>query len=130
MNTLYMNRIKTITILAAVLLLLTVAGELLLGVIFPGYVAKGHLVVPLIFFAIYATAVATVNIAHDAKQFLRQYMVFKTVKLLASLAAMLVLAFVFREQVKGVLVSFLIYYLATMILENAFVLYTKKHLAK
>lgn len=125
-----MNKTKIILCLGALLLLMALAGELLLGVIFPGYVGKAHLVVPPFFFVLYAVALGVAAKPTDAKYFVKQYMTFKTVKLMTLLVAMLAFGFLFREQAKGVLVNFLIYSLVMIVVENMYVLYNKKRIAR
>ena len=125
-----MNKTKIILSLGAMLLLMTLAGELLLGAIFPGYVGRAHLVAPPFFFVFYALAIVVAAKPVDAKQFVKQYMAFKTVKLMSLLTAMLAFGFLFREQAKGVLVNFLIYSLVMLVAENAFVIYNKKRMLK
>ena len=125
-----MNKIKTILILFAMLLLMTVAGEVVLGVLFPEYAGKAHLLVPLFFMALYAVPFAVMAQPADAKQFIRQFMVFKSMKLILSLAALLAMCFIFREQATGVLVTFLIYTFAMMVVENIYVFRLKKRVIK
>ncbi len=125
-----MNKTKIILYLGALLLFMALAGELLLGAIFPGYVGKAHLVAPPFFFVLYAVTVAVAAKPADAKHFIKQYMAFKTMKLMALLVAMLAFGFLFREQAKGVLVNFLIYGLVMLVVENAFVLHYKKQISK
>ena len=57
--------------LVALLLLMAVAGEVLLGVLFPGYVGKAHLAVPLFFLALYAVPVIFMVQPMDAKRFIK-----------------------------------------------------------
>ena len=121
-----MNKIKTITILAALLLLMTVAGEVLLGVLFQGYAGKAHLAVPVFFLALYAIPVAVIAQPADAKQFIKQFMVFKTLKMVISIGALLAMCFLFREQATVVLVTFLVYSFVMMVVENVYVFGLKK----
>ena len=125
-----MKRIKTITILAALLLLMTVAGEVLLGVLFPGYVGRAHMAVPLFYLALYAVPVALMAQPGDAKQFIKQFMVFKSLKMVLSMGALLAMCYFFREQATVVLVSFLIYTFAMMVVENIYVFDLKKRMTK
>ena len=113
-----------------VLLLMTVAGEVLLGVLFPGYVGKAHLAVPLFFLLLYAVPVAVMAQPADAKLFIKQFMVFKSMKLILSLAALLAMCFLFREQATVVLVNFLIYTFAMMVVENIYMFDLKKRITK
>ena len=124
-----MNKIKTITILVAMLLLMAVAGEVLLGVLFQEYAGKAHLAVPLFFMALYATPVAVIPQPVDAKQFIKQFMVFKTLKMVLSIGALLAMCFLFREQATVVLVNFLIYSFVMMVVENVYVFGLKKKIA-
>ena len=125
-----MKRIKTITILAALLLLMTVAGEVLLGVLFPGYVGRAHMAVPLFYLALYAVPVALMAQPGDAKQFIKQFMVFKTLKMVISIGALLAMCFLFREQATVVLVIFLVYSFVMMVVENLYVFDLKKRMTK
>ena len=118
------------TILAAMLLLMTVAGEVLLGLLFPGYVGKAHLAVPLFYLALYAVPVAMMAQPGDAKQFIKQFMVFKSLKMVLSMGALLAMCYFFREQATVVLVSFLIYTFAMMVVENIYVFDLKKRMTK
>lgn len=121
-----MNKIKTITMLLALLLLMAVAGEVLLGVLFQGYAGKAHLAVPVFFLALYAIPVAVIAQPADAKQFIKQFMVFKTLKMVISIGALLAMCFLFREQATVVLVTFLVYSFVMMLVENVYVFGLKK----
>ena len=125
-----MNKIKTITILVALLLLMAVAGEVLLGVLFQGYAGKAHLAVPVFFLALYAIPVAVIAQPVDAKQFIKQFMVFKTLKMVLSIGALLAMCFLFREQATVVLVTFLVYSFVMMVVENVYVFGLKKKITK
>ena len=121
-----MNKIKTITMLLALLLLMAVAGEVLLGVLFQGYAGKAHLAVPVFFLALYAIPVAVIAQPADAKQFIKQFMVFKTLKMVISIGALLAMCFLFREQATVLLVTFLVYSFVMMVVENVYVFGLKK----
>lgn len=121
-----MNKIKTITMLLALLLLMAVAGEVLLGVLFQGYAGKAHLAVPVFFLALYAIPVAVIAQPVDAKQFIKQFMVFKTLKMVLSIGALLAMCFLFKEQATVVLVTFLVYSFVMMVVENVYVFGLKK----
>ena len=121
-----MNKIKMITMLLALLLLMAVAGEVLLGVLFQGYAGKAHLAVPVFFLALYAIPVAVIAQPADAKQFIKQFMVFKTLKMVISIGALLAMCFLFREQATVVLVTFLVYSFVMMVVENVYVFGLKK----
>lgn len=125
-----MNKRKTILVILGLMLMLTVAGELLLSILFDGYAGKAHLLVPVFFFALYALPVAITAQPVDSRHFLQQYMVFKGLKLFVSLGALVAFGFAFKEQVVGVFVNFLIYSLVMIVVENIYVLNLKKKIAK
>ena len=125
-----MNKGKTILILIGLLLLMAAAGEMLLPVFFEGYTGKAHLAVPVFFFVLYATSVAVMDKPIDSKHFVKQFMIFKSLKLILSLGALLAMCLAFREQALGVLVNFLIYSFAMMIVENLYVFDLKKKIVK
>ena len=112
------------------LLLMTVAGEVLLGVLFPGYAGKAHLAVPVFYLLLYAVPVAVMAQPADAKRFIKQFMVFKSLKMVLSIGALLAMCFLFREQATVVLVIFLIYTFAMMVVENIYVFDLKKKITK
>lgn len=116
--------------LVALLLLMTVAGEVLLGVLFSGYAGKAHLVVPAFFLVLYAVPVAVMTAPVNAKQFVKQLMIFKSLKMAISIGALLAMCFVFKGQVTGVLINFLIYCLVMLVIENVYVLNIKKKITK
>jgi ABC-type transport system involved in multi-copper enzyme maturation permease subunit len=62
----------------------------------------------------------------SAREFLKKYMSFKLVKMAVSLSATILLAFVFRNQAKGILINFLVFYLITIVFENVMVMQLKK----
>ena len=88
------------------------------------------LVVPAFFLALYAVPVAVMSPPVDAKQFFKQYFIFKSLKLVLSLGAMLALCFIFEGQATGVLINFLIYCLVMLVIENIYVLNLKNKITK
>lgn len=125
-----MDKRKTILILATMLQLMTVAGEVLLAVFLDGYTGRAHLLVPAFFLALYAAPVALMPQLLDAKLFFKRFMIFKSLKLVLSIAALLAMCLVFREQAMVVLVTFLIYSFAMMFVENIYVLKLKNKISK
>lgn len=120
-----MDKRKVILALAALLLLISLAGELLTALFFEDYTGRAHLAVPVFFLALYAIPVAIMAQPKDAKQFIKQFMIFKSLKFVFSLCAMLAMCFIFKAQVVGVLSSFLIYSLVLIVVENLYVLKLK-----
>lgn len=120
-----MNKRKVILALAALLLLISLAGELLTALFFEDYTGRVHLAVPVFFLALYAIPVAIMAQPKDAKQFIKQFMIFKSLKFVFLLCAMLAMCFIFKAQAVGVLLSFLIYSLVLIVVENLYVLKLK-----
>ena len=125
-----MDKRKTILILATMLQLMTVAGEVLLAVFSDGYAGRVHLLVPVFFFTLYAVPVAVIDLTVGSKHFVKQYMIFKSLKLVLSLCVLFAMCFIFKEQVTAVLVNFLIYYLVLLVVENWYVLKLKNKILK
>ena len=61
------------------------------------------------------------------KAFLSRFSAYKTAKLLLSMAAMLLSAFVFRDDAKQLLIAFLVYYLLMMLPETLYAMYMRKN---
>ena len=114
----------------ALLLLLTAAGELLLWGVFSEYKGKAHLAVPVFFLLLYAVPLAFVAQPAETKQFIKQLMVFKSLKMFLSIGALLAFCLLLREQATAVLVNFLVYSLVMIVVENIYVLGVKKKLTK
>ena len=125
-----MDKRKTILILATMLQLMTVAGQVLLAMFSDGYAGKAHLLVPVFFLILYAVPVTLMPQPLDARQFFKRFMIFKSLKLALSIAALLAMCLVFREQATVVLVTFLIYSFAMMFVENIYVLKLKNKISK
>ena len=125
-----MDKRKTILILATMLQLMTVAGQVLLAVFLDGYTGKAHLLVPVFFLILYAVPVALMPQPLDARQFFKRFMIFKSLKLALSIAVLFAICLVFREQAMVVLVTFLIYSFAMMFVENVYVLKLKNKISK
>lgn len=118
------KRQKYIVATIVFLLLLAIAGKLLLAYMLPQYNFSLYWVVPLFFICLYGVTFAFV--LKPTGKFLQSFMAFKTIKLIASLFAMLVSAFVFRSQAANLLVTFLIYYLIMMVPETLYGTFMRK----
>lgn len=123
-----MNKVKMyISAIYIMLLSMAAAGKLLLIYLLPQYDYPLYWVVPGFFLLFYAVALSYVlKPSLPAKKFLEAFMLFKTIKLISSLAVMLLLAFFCREQAANLLVTFLIYYLIMMLPETLYGTYIRK----
>lgn len=122
---------KTLTIYIAffaLLLLFAVAGKILLMYLFPLHDCSAYWYIPSFFVGFYAVTFAVVlGSKSGLRKFAGKYLAFKAVKLLVTLVFMLLMIFLFREDAKVVLLSFLAFYLLMMIPETLVVLYIKKY---
>ncbi len=110
------------------LLLLAMGGKAILHAMLPQYDYPLYWAVAALFFVLYGVAYIVLSPqAVTTKKFYERFLVFKTLKLIMSLAAMLILVFIFREQAHNLLITFLIYYLVMMIPETLYSVYVKKH---
>ena len=123
-----MGKVKMyISAIYIMLLSMAAAGKLLLIYLLPQYDYPLYWVVPGFFLLFYAVALSFVlKPSLPAKKFLEVFMLFKTIKLISSLAVMLLLAFFCREQAANLLVTFLIYYLIMMLPETLYGTYIRK----
>jgi hypothetical protein len=123
-----MGKVKMyISAIYIMLLSMATAGKLLLIYLLPQYDYPLYWVVPGFFLLFYAVALSYVlKPSLPAKKFLEAFMLFKTIKLISSLAVMLLLAFFCREQAANLLVTFLIYYLIMMLPETLYGTYIRK----
>ena len=123
-----MGKVKMyISAIYIMLLSMAAAGKLLLIYLLPQYDYPLYWVVPGFFLLFYAVALSFVlKPSLPAKKFLEAFMLFKTIKLISSLAVMLLLAFFCREQAANLLVTFLIYYLIMMLPETLYGTYIRK----
>lgn len=123
-----MGKVKMyISAIYIMLLSMAAAGKLLLIYLLPQYDYPLYWVVPGFFLLFYAVALSYVlKPSLPAKKFLEAFMLFKTIKLISSLAVMLLLAFFCREQAANLLVTFLIYYLIMMLPETLYGTYIRK----
>lgn len=97
-------------------------------VVFPQYCTASMCIIPLFFLVLYFVAFTFVLVPGiPMKAFLNRLSVYKTVKLLLSMAVMLLSAFVFRDDAKQLLVAFLVYYLLMMLPETLYAMYMRKN---
>ena len=97
-------------------------------VVFPQYCTASMCFIPLFFLVLYFVAFSFVLVRGiPMKAFLNRLSVYKTVKLLLSMAVMLLSAFLFRDDAKQLLVTFLVYYLLMMLPETLYAMYMRKN---
>ena len=96
--------------------------------VFPQYCTASMCIIPLFFLVVYSVAFTLVLVPGiPMKAFLSRFSAYKTAKLLLSMAAMLLSAFVFRDDAKQLLIAFLVYYLLMMLPETLYAMYMRKN---
>lgn len=123
-----MGKIKNIS-QKLFLLVLIVAGALVLMhyLVFPQYITPAMWIVPAYYVLLYFVAFTFVLVSDlSMRLLLQRLMVFKTVKLLVTMAAMLLSVYIFSDEAKSLLIAFLVYYLLMMIPETLYTIYMKK----
>lgn len=123
-----MGKIKNIS-QKLFLLVLIVADALVLVhyLVFPQYITPAMWIVPAYYVLLYFVAFTFVLVSDlSMRLLLQRLMVFKTVKLLVTMAAMLLSVYIFSDEAKSLLIAFLVYYLLMMIPETLYTIYMKK----
>lgn len=123
-----MGKIKNIS-QKLFLLVLIVAGALVLVhyLVFSQYITPAMWIVPAYYVLLYFVAFTFVLVSDlSMRLLLQRLMVFKTVKLLVTMAAMLLSVYIFSDEAKSLLIAFLVYYLLMMIPETLYTIYMKK----
>lgn len=122
---------KTNNISQKIFLLVLAIATILICVqnfVLPQYNTVSMYIVPCFFVALYFVAfIFVLNSNLTMQLFVRRFIVFKTVKSMLTLAAMLISAYVCRDEAKQLLVSFLAYYLLMLLPETLYAVYMKKN---
>lgn len=124
------NKKKTILLFTLLMILLATAGEVMIAYLFPAYTSRTHLVVPLYFWVFYTVSVYALPERLDSGLLAKNLVWLKSLKMVVSLFALLVMALVFRDNAKGVIVDFLVFYLLLIVPESAYIMYIRKNIDK
>ena len=122
------NKIKSALIVVAIVLVLAFVAEFFMSACFPEYLFNGHLVVPVYFGLFYLVTLLLMPSKMSGKEFFKFFIGFKAVKIFLSMSFIVVLAFVWREQVLALVFNFLVYYLLMLVPECLYGVYCKKHI--
>ena len=124
------NKKKTILLFTLLMILLATAGEVMIAYLFPAYTSRTHLVVPLYFWVFYTVSIYALPERLDSGLLAKNLVWLKSLKMVVSLFALLVMALVFRDNAKGVIVDFIVFYLLLMVPESAYIMYIRKNIDK
>ena len=124
------NKKKTILLFTLLMILLATAGEVMIAYLFPAYTSRTHLVVPLYFWVFYTVSIYALPERLDSGLLAKNLVWLKSLKMVVSLFALLVMALVFRDNAKGVIVDFLVFYLLLIVSESAYIMYIRKNIDK
>lgn len=117
-----MNRIGYISVFSAAMLLLVAVVESVASM-FTGGSSPLFWVAPLYFWLLYAVAILFFSKKGNMVQ---AFMVFKGVKMFATMVIAFALAFVLRSSAKELMVYFLLYYIIMLVAESAILMYIRK----
>lgn len=121
-----MNRITLLSIFTAYISLLAVADSLLVGSLLPQYDSLVRYAVPVYFWVLYAAVLLMLKKGTGNDAIAKYLMFFKGGKMLLTMVAMLLLAFIFRDSAKGVIITFFVYYIALLLPESILVARVRK----
>lgn len=124
------NKKKTILLFTLLMILLATAGEVMIAYLFPAYTSRTHLVVPLYFWVFYTVSIYALPDRLDSGLLAKNLVWLKSLKMVVSLFALLVMALVFRGNAKGVIVDFLVFYLLLIVPESTYIMYIRKNIDK
>jgi hypothetical protein len=124
------NKKKTILLFTLLMILLATAGEVMIAYLFPAYTSRTHLVVPLYFWVFYTVSIYALPERLDSGLLAKNLVWLKSLKMVVSLFALLVMALVFRDNAKSVIVVFLVFYLLLIVPESAYIMYIRKNIDK
>ena len=123
---------KLITYTVASGLLISGCIGLILFYVFPALINWDWYVSIVLYFLIIETAIMLyVNSASetkDKKQMVNVYMLTKVVKILLSLVVIAIFAFNYKEQLKGFIIVFILFYLLYLAVETSLFVKIEKHI--
>lgn len=120
-----MNKIKVLLYLSVLILALFLLSELCIAFFFPLYSSAARYIIPLFYWGLYSVAIILVKFPFSGKSAPKYIMAFKAAKIFLSLMLLAMLAFVFRSQAMAVIINFLIFSMATLMIETIAMLYMK-----
>ena len=121
-----MKKMAVFSYMTMLVSLSAVAGHFILAYAYSSYNMLEFLIVPFFFWSLYIVAISFVKLPIDNSTLAKSFMAFKTIKMLVSLVALAVVAFVLREHVVWITLYFLAFSLVMLVAESAFMVLTKK----
>ena len=116
-----MGRIKLLSVLTAYICLLVLVCGLIAGAVLPQHDTALLYAVPAYFWLLYAAVVMALKRGLGSETAARYLMLFKGAKMLLTMVVMFVMAFLFRENAKEIILLFFVYYIALLLPESIFV---------
>lgn len=121
-----MKKMAVFSYMTMLVSLSAVAGHFILAYAYSSYNMLEFLIVPFFFWSLYIVAISFVKLPIDNSTLAKSFMAFKTIKMLVSLVALAVVAFVLCEHVVWIMLYFLAFSLVMLVAESAFMVLTKK----
>lgn len=121
------NKLKLLSSLTALILLLSVAGYYVISGLFTDYNLCGLFVVPFFYWVLYAIALALVRDSFSIKGLTKFVMAFKVVKMFLSLIAVTIVSFLMKADAVIIMFYFFIFYTVMLVMESLFLMKYKEN---
>lgn len=121
------NRITILSVFTAYICLLILLSRLLAGIFLPQYEPLVGYAVAAYFWLLYAAVIMALGNAPGVDTVAKYLMFFKGAKMLLTMVAMLVSAFILRDNAKEIIITFFVYYIALLLPESIYAAKLKKN---
>lgn len=115
-----MDKIRLLSIFTAIISLMALADGVLAAYLYPGHDSAIRYTVPVFFWLFYSAVIIVFKKGIDGENVVKYMMCFKGGKMLLTLSSMFVLAFLFRDSAKEIVITFLVYYILLLLPETMF----------
>lgn len=115
-----MEKIRLLSIFTAIISLMALADGVLAAYLYPEHDSAIRYTVPIFFWLLYSAVIILFKKGIDGENVVKYMMCFKGGKMLLTLSSMFVLAFLFRDSAKEIVITFLVYYILLLLPETMF----------
>lgn len=115
-----MDKIRLLSIFTAFISLIVLADGVLAAYLYPEHDSVIRYAVPLFFWLLYSAVIIVFKKGIDSENAVKYMMYFKGGKMFLTLSSMFVLAFLFRDSAKEIVITFFVYYILLLLPETMF----------
>lgn len=115
-----MDKIRLLSIFTAFISLIVLADGVLVAYLYPEHDSAIRYAVPLFFWLLYSAVIIVFKKGIDSENAVKYMMYFKGGKMFLTLSSMFVLAFLFRDSAKEIVITFFVYYILLLLPETMF----------